>query len=138
MEICADHGDDSKNKDKNTIQYSWYGRGATIKSLWNAAIHAHQFYLDQKSLRKAKNAKFQRQMDELERKLDKQNLINVEIVDTPLQSQAGARLVLTKKPEENPERRAREFEAMIGKIYNNFTTALWVWNFVFRKLKKND
>ena len=111
VEICQDPGEDGNTSRVATRgTYSWYGRGATIKALWNAAIHAHQFYLDQKSQRKSKSAKFQKQIDELERKLDRNNLINMEVPDIPLEGQQGARLMPTKKPEESPERRARELE----------------------------
>ena len=70
-----------------------------------------KFYLDQKQQRKSKNhSKFPKQIEELERKLDKNNLINIEVPDIPLEGQHGARLIPSKKPEESPERRARELE----------------------------
>ena len=41
VEICQDSGEDGKLGNTRGT-YSWYGRGAVIKALWNAAIHAHQ------------------------------------------------------------------------------------------------
>ena len=49
-------------------QYAWYGPTKVIKSLWHAAIHAHQFYLQRRNTSKTSN--FASKFADLESRLD--------------------------------------------------------------------
>ena len=106
VEVCSDDP-------KTPRSMSWYGRGTTIRALWNAAIHAHMSYIDLRSNKKLRH-EFPKLIEDFEKKLDKPCLTNFQIPDIPLESQDGARLTKTRSGEESPERRAKELEVLIA------------------------
>jgi len=92
-------------------QYSWYGPTKVIKALWHAAIHAHQFYLDRRQSAKNSSTKgFQKQVQDIEARLDQGQRINVD--ERLFSNQPEVQLISSVK-EESPEKRARELEAMM-------------------------
>lgn len=87
-------------------QYAWYGPTKVIKSLWHAAIHAHQFYLQRRNTSKTPN--YSTKMADLEGRLDQGTRLAED-----KHPDSDVTILQTERFEESPETRAKELEVMM-------------------------